>query len=115
MMMTIKTMKKVIAVVGFAALILTSALSWAGDMVFMEYPIRELKVLETNQEAQTALVESPDGDTATLTVGDIIGQEEATIVEIQKRGIVLKEPPDELGIINTGYVPVRPGTAAAGQ
>ncbi|MFH1674075.1 MAG: hypothetical protein ABIF87_11720 [Pseudomonadota bacterium] len=108
--------KKMIAGVSLAVLILVTTLLWAGDSVFTEYPAGKLKIIEVNKETQTVLIESPDGDTATLTTGDIMGQEEATIVEIQKGGIVLEEGPNDFGVKIRSHVPVGPrGAAAVGQ
>jgi hypothetical protein len=108
MIIAVKTTKKMIAGISLAVLILVTTLSWAGDSVFTEYPAGKLKVLEVNKEAQTVLLESPDGETATLTIGDIIGQEEAVIVEIQKGGIVLEEGPNDFGVKIRSHVPVGP-------
>jgi hypothetical protein len=116
MIITVKTMKKMIADITLAVLILSSSLTWAGDSVFTEYPAGKLKIIEVYEGAQTVLLASPDGETATLTTGDIIGQEEATIVEIQKGGIVLEEGPNDYGVKIRSHVPVGPrGAAFAGQ
>lgn len=112
MIITIKTTGKMIAMVGLVFIVLTSTLSWAGDIVFTDYPVRALKVLEINIDFQTALLEAPDGDTTTLTVGDIVGQEEATIVEIQEIRIILEQPPDDSGNIRSIYISLVPVRSA---
>lgn len=112
MVITVKTTKKLIVVViGLVVLILASTLSWAGDVVFTNYPARALKVLEVNEEAQTVVLESPDGVTATLTVRDVVGQESATIIEIKeikKLMIILEGTPDETGRTRKSCIPVIP-------
>ena len=109
MVITVKTTKKLtVVVIGLVVLILASTLSWAGDVVFTNYPARALKVLELNEEAQTVVLESPDGVTATLTVGDVVGQESATIIEIKKLVIILEGTPDETGRTRKSCIPVIP-------
>ncbi|MFV9646016.1 MAG: hypothetical protein ACNYWU_09355 [Desulfobacterales bacterium] len=106
MVITVKTTKK--TVIGLLILILASSLSWAGNVVFTDYPARALKVLELNEEAQTVVLESPDGVTATLTVGDVVGQESAMIIEIKKLVIILEGTPDETGRTRKSCIPVIP-------
>ena len=106
MIISVKTTKKLLAVIGLAAFILSSPLSWAGDMVFADYSVSELKVVEVNIEATTVILESPDGDTATLMVGDAVGQEGSTIIEIRELMIIMEGPPDESGKVTKSYIPV---------
>lgn len=108
MIMTVKTTKKMIAVICYVFLILASAPSWAGDVFFTDYQARTLKVLEVNVEAQTVVLESPDGVTATLTVGDVVGQEGTTIIEVKKLIIIVEGTPDETGKIRKSCIPVIP-------
>lgn len=97
MIIIVKTIRNVIAVIGLMVFILAGSLSWAEDIVFTDYSARDLNVLEVNVEAQTVVFESPDEDTAVLNVGDIVGQEYATIIEIREIMIVLQKPPDDSG------------------
>ena len=108
MIMTVKTTKKIIALIFHVFLILASTLSWAGDVFFSDYPVRILKVLEVNEEAQTVVFESPDGITATLAVGDIVGQESTTIIEVKKLIIVVEQTSDETGETRKSGIPVIP-------
>ena len=73
-----------------------------------DYPARALKVPEVNEEAQTVVLESPDGVTVTLTVGGVVGQESATIIEIKKMMIMLEGTPDETGRTRKSCIPVIP-------
>ncbi len=51
------------------------------------------------------VVESPDGDTAVLTVGDEAGEEKAVITEVMESGAVLQAAPDSLGNSEQIFVP----------
>lgn len=93
-------------VIGLLILILASSLSWAGNVVFPDYPTRVLKVLEVDEELQTVVLESPDGVTAALSVGDVVGQEHATIIEIKKFIIILEKNQDKTGRKKTIGIPV---------
>lgn len=106
MIIFVKTTKNVIAIIGLMVFILAGSLSWAEDIVFTDYSARDLKVLEVNVEAQTVVFESPDGDTALLTVGGVVGQEYATIIEIREIMIVLQQPPDDSGRTPKICIPV---------
>lgn len=106
MIITVKTTRNFIVVIGLMVFILAGSLSWAEDIVFTDYSARDLKVLEVNVEAQTVVFESPDEDTAVLTVGDIVGQEYATIIEIREIMIVLQQPPDDTGRAPKICIPV---------
>ena len=90
MIMTVKIKRKKIALFCLGFLILTNVLSWAGGIYFTDCQTRTLKVLEVNIEAQTAVLESTDGVAATLSVGDVVGQEGTTIIEITKLLIILE-------------------------
>ena len=106
MTITVKTIKKVLAIIGAAAFILANNLSWARDTVFPDYPIRDLKVIEINVETENVIIESPHGETATLTVGDVVGQESFSVSAIQKTVIELESPPDDSGKTWKSHVPV---------
>lgn len=106
MTITVKTIKKLLAIIGLVAFIFTNNLSWAWGTVFSDYPIRELKVIEINIETENVIIESPDGETATVTVGDVVGQESFSVTAIHKTVIELESPPDDSGKTWKSHVPV---------
>lgn len=89
-------------------------LSRAAESVFTAYPAGKLKVIETYEDTQTALLESPYGETTTVGIGDIVGEEEATVIKIQQGGIMLEEPPGDTGIPIKSFIPVGPQGARVG-
>lgn len=112
MMITVKTTKKLLASISLAAFILSSHLLWAGNVVFTDYSLNELKVVEIDTASTTVSLESPNGDSAILTVGDVVGQEGATISEIHELMIILEGPPDASGKKSKTLIPiVRIGTS----
>lgn len=106
MIITVKTFKKLLAIISLTAFILSSSLSWAEDIIFADYSVSELRVVEVDIEAPIVILETPEGDTATLTVGDAVGQEGSTIIEIRELMIIMEEPPDESGKVTKSYIPV---------
>lgn len=106
MMISVKTTHKFLAVIGLAVFIFSSSLAWAGNTAFTDWSLNALKVVEINFEAAKVSLESPNGDTAVLTVGDIVGQEGATIIEIRKLMVILEVPPDDSGKTSKRYIPV---------
>ena len=106
MMISVKTSQKFLAAIGLAAVILSGFMAWAGNSAFTECSLNELKVIGIDIEASKVSLESPNGDTAVLTVGDIVGQEGATIIEIRKLMIILEVPPDDSGKTSKRYIQV---------
>lgn len=106
MMTTVKTPHKFLAAIGLAVFILGSSLAWAGNTAFTDWSLNKLNVIEIDIEAGKVSLESPDGDTAILMVGDMVGQEGATITEIRKLTVILEVPPDNSGKTSKKYIPV---------
>ena len=108
----LKTTKNLLAAISLGAFILSSSLLWAGNIVFTDYPLNELNVIEIDTESTTVSLEAPNGDTAVLTAGDVVGQEGATILEIRELMIILEVFPDDSGKTSKRYIPVvRIGTS----
>ncbi|MFO7556735.1 MAG: hypothetical protein R6W88_16160 [Desulfobacterales bacterium] len=105
MMISVKTTHEFLAVIGLAVFILGSSLAWAGNTAFTECSLNELKVIEIDIEAAKVSLESPDGDAAVLMVGDTVGQEGATIIEIRKLMVILEVPQDDSGKTSKRYIP----------
>ena len=106
MIITVKTSQKFLAAIGLAVFIFSSSLAWSGISAFTDWSLNELNVVEVNPEAETVSLESPDGNTAVLALGDIVGKEGATIIEIRKLMIILEVPPDDFGRRSKRYIPV---------
>lgn len=99
------TGKLIAATIGFTAVIIliqNSAWAWS---IFSEYPISELRVLEVNVKAETVVIMSPEGETATLTPGDVIGLKAFTITAINELIIEVESPPDDNGKITRSGIP----------
>lgn len=108
MIITVKTIKKIFVSITFAAVILAFHPALAWNRTFTNYPVKDLKVIEVNVEEETAILQSPDGETATLTVGDVVGLEDYEIVKISKSIIKLEGPSDDSGRYKKSVIPVIP-------
>jgi len=106
MIITVKTSHKFLAVIGLAVFIFSSSLLWAGNTAFTDCSLNALNVVEINLEAARVSLKSPNGEIAVLTVGDIVGQEGATIIEIRKLMVILEISPDDSGKTSKRYIPV---------
>jgi len=101
--MNIITGKNILAAVIFTAFIFTVTASLAWD--FNNQPAKKLKALDADEQEQTVVVESPDGDTAVLTVGDEVGEEKAVITKVLESGAVLEAVPDSSGNSEQIFIP----------
>ncbi|MEN8225653.1 MAG: hypothetical protein ABFS05_09875 [Bacteroidota bacterium] len=106
--MNINKLKSLITIIILAVVIFGSSALLAYDTAFSSYLVTELKVIEADPDAQTVLLESPDGETAALTAGDVIGSGEYEIIEIQALRIILESLPDDTGATITKIIPVIP-------
>lgn len=88
---------KLSAIIVPLVFILTTNLSRAWEIFFSDYYIQDLKVVEVDIESETAIFQSPDGETATLTAGDVIGQGAFTVSSIHKKTVELESAPDNRG------------------
>ena len=104
--MKIKKLNSLITIIILAAAVFGSSALWAYDTAFSNYLVTELKVIEADPDAQAVLLESPDGETAVLTIGDVIGSGEYEIIEIQALRIILESLPDDTGATITKIIPV---------
>lgn len=106
MIITAKTFKKLIAIISLTVSVFSSSILWAQNTAFSDYFLSELKVIEVSLEAETVLLESPNGDIAVLSIGDLVGDGEYEITEIQRFKIVLESPPDNSGLTVKKFIPV---------
>jgi len=73
-----------------------------------------LKVLEVDLAYQTAILEAPTGEKASLSIGDVVGIERAIVKEIRPMVIILHHDPDNNGQRANILIPViRVGTSTA--
>jgi hypothetical protein len=105
MMFTVKTIKKVFAIITFMAVALACHPLLAFNGAFTHYPIKELTLVEVNVRTGTVILQSPDVETAVLSVGDIVGQENFEITAIRKKGVTLECPQDESARKRKGFIP----------
>ena len=103
-----KKLNSLIIITILAVVFFASSALWAYDTAFSNYLVTELKVIEADPDAQAVLLESPDGETAVLTIGDVIGSGEYEIIEIQALRIILESLPDDSGAIIKKIIPVIP-------
>jgi|GEM_PF-2901842 len=94
---TVKIVKKRILLIIFMAVILLYPPVSAMNTAFIEYSIKNLKVIAVDAQAETVIFQSPDGQTATFTVGDFVGLEDYEIISIDKCRIKFEGPPDDSG------------------
>jgi hypothetical protein len=105
MMHTVKTIQKVFAIIIFMAVVLAFHPVLALSGAFTTYPVKELTVVEVNLRTGTVILQSPDGETATLSVGDVVGIENFEITAIGKKGVTLECPQDESARKRKGFIP----------
>lgn len=103
--MKIKKLNSLI-IITILAVVFDNSVLWAYDTAFSNYSVNQLKVIEVDPDAQTALLESPDGETVTLAAGDVVGSGEYEIIEIQSLRILLESLPDDTGATTKKIIPV---------
>ena len=101
-----KTSIKLVTLTSLVVLILGSSVLWAQNIVFNEFNINELKVIQVMPEDQAVLLEAPNGDTEVLGIGDIVGFGEYEIIEVQSLLIILESLPDNSGMTSKKCIPV---------
>ena len=102
-----KIIQKFIITIFFSLFMFVQA-SLAGNTSFTDYPIGDLKVVEVDSHAGTALLRSPEGQTSFFTLGDMVGQEDFKIIGINDSSIELEGYPDASGRKRKGVIPVVP-------
>lgn len=93
-------------IITILAVVFGNSVLWADDTAFSNYPVKQLKVIAVDLDAKTVLLESPDGETATLAAGDVAGSGEYEIIEIQSLRIILESLPDNTGATIKKIIPV---------
>jgi len=101
--MNITAAKKIVSGTVFLILMSACSLSWAWDL--RHHSARKLKAADADVKGQTVVLESPDGDTAVLTVGDEAGEEKAVVTKIMESGAVLETAPDSAGNTEEIFIP----------
>jgi hypothetical protein len=105
MMIKVKTIQKVFAIIIFMAVALACHPLLAFNGAFTHYPIKELKLVEVNVRTGTVILQSPDGETAVFSFGDVVGQENFEITAICKKGVTLECSQDDPARKRKGFIP----------
>lgn len=106
MMVITKRLNFLISAISLIVFIFTGSAVWAQNTVFTEYSLKALKVVEVDLERATVILESPEGEAALVSVGDIVGDKYFEVVEIKRLMVVLQSPPDDAGDTVTDVIPV---------
>ncbi len=111
MMITVKKIQKAFAIITFMAILLPCQYLSALNSAFTDCPIQKLTVLEIDVRTETVILQSSDGETAVLSVGDVVGLENFEITAICKKGVNLEGPPDNSGRKEKNFIPAVPISA----
>lgn len=103
-----QTKKKLIILIGLLVLISYYPPLYARELFFSDEAARSLAVVRVDADAETATIQSPTGETADLSVGDMIGKENFSIISIREFAIELESMPDGYGRKRKDCIPVMP-------
>lgn len=103
-----KTTRKLLMLISVSVFIFFHNPVHADESFFSDYGVEALTVAEVNVAAKTAMVQSPQGETELLFVGDVIGKECFLITAIREFVIELESPPDGFGRKRKACIPVIP-------